>query len=668
MDRTIRTGKASRAKKSRKYGRFPISAKLTLISTVLSLLFLSAIIALAARLTNARGIARENNRAINNLTALAVESELESVYSGAMSLLRKIDEAGGADADSVASANEIAERFFTLNPTIKAVAILPEISQTRLPGQAVGEASAAANPMEVRDALGARLFVNNLAKTIGHDHITLWFENQKETARRALSGEILMCHAAPFSDAPLLVMLFPYERGAEINAAAVFFSPEPLVRSLGTGDNASFMSNEAGDVLLQAEDGGNSDDLPFIQWQTPEHGSRSFTSTYHDGEGTECFAAIKKIAVNQRDVKNENNLVVITTFKTDIVFKKLVTVIRLMCCFGGGALVLSSLLAHLYTKTISKPLVALIHGANSVREGDYAVNLANRSGDEIGELTQSFISMTQEAAYVEKFANKTALRLARQEALFHAGKGATTVCFVKLRAFAELTGNLSARDTAALANEFFSCLTRCVTHAGGVVDKFLTHDGAALLAFWGALEDGGSERNAMNCIHAALMMRASLRKLNKERLLRVKAAQSEAPYPAQSAQFAPLIKMSCVVNTGETFAGIISVDERKELMVAGDVVSLAECIADANEDFDTDILIMEHTRELIGERFVLEETPLIKVKGREKPLRTFALVNVQSDDEAGAILQEAETPDMETARLWAGVAGPRTMAEVRERW
>ncbi|MDR1074189.1 MAG: hypothetical protein LBL45_11035, partial [Treponema sp.] len=69
---------------------------------------------------------------------------------------------------------------------------------------------------------------------------------------------------------------------------------------------------------------------------------------------------------------------------------------------------------------------------------------------------------------------------------------------------------------------------------------------------------------------------------------------------------------------------------------------------------------------LIGERLVLEETPVIEVKGRERSLRTFALVNVQSDDEADAILQEAETPEeeppcKETLRLWRGVAGLRTM-------
>ncbi|MDR1073230.1 MAG: HAMP domain-containing protein, partial [Treponema sp.] len=571
--------------------RFPISAKLTLISTVLSLLFLPAIIALATWLTNARSVAQEHTRAANDWTAQAVESELESVHSGSVSLLRKIDEADSVDA------NGIAERFFTLNPTIKAVFTFSDIPQT------TGEASAVTDPPKAHDAPDPRLFVNNTVETAGWETITLWFESQKETLTP--SGEILVRDAtrnvaqgavegaAPFFDVSLLVMIFPYKSGAESSTAAVFFSPENLVRSFGTEDSASFLINEAGDVLLQTENGGDSDDLSFIQGQTLERGNWSFISTYKDDEGAEGFAAIKKIAVNQKG--NENNLVVITTIKTALVFEKIAAVVRLMCCIGGGALVLSPLLVQLYSKTISKPLFALIHAANSVKEGDYAVNLANRSRDEIGELTRSFINMTHGIAYFEKFANKTALRLARQGAAIHAGKTLATVCFVKFRAFAELTGKLSAWDTAALANEFFSCLTQRITRAGGVVDKFLTHDGAALLAFWGVLEDGASERHAMNCIHAALTMRASLQKLNKERLLRVQAAQSEAPQPERTAnaQFVPLIKMSCVVNTGESLTGIISADERKELLIAGDAASLAERIADANEDFDTDILIRE---------------------------------------------------------------------------
>ncbi|MDR1220711.1 MAG: adenylate/guanylate cyclase domain-containing protein [Treponema sp.] len=647
MDRTIQ---ASWAEKSKKRIRFPIRAKLTLISTVLSLLFLPVIVALAARLTNARNVAQEHTRATNDWTARTVESELENVHSGAVSLLRKIDEADSAVAD----ANGIAERFFTLNPSLKAVFTFSDILQT------TGEASAVADSPKARDAPDPRLFVNNTAEPIGRETMTLWFESQKETL--TLSDEILlrkatraatrtaMEGAAPFSDDFLLVMIFPYKSGAEITRAAVFFSPENLVRSFGIGENASFLINEAGDVLFQTENGGDSDDLSFIQWQTLERGNRSFTSTYKDAEGAEGFAAIKKIAVHQRG--NENNLVVITTIKTAFIFEKTAAVVRFMCCIGGGALVLSLLLVQVYSRIISKPLFALIHAADSIKDGDYAVNRANRSRDEIGELTQSFVSMTRGVAYFEQFANKTALRLARQGAPVHAGKTLATVCFVKFRAFAELTRKLSAWDTAALANEFFSCLTRRITHAGGVVDTFLTHDGAALVAFWGALESGAPERHAMNCIHAALTMRASLQKLNKERLLRVHAAQSEAPQPERTANAhcVPLIEMRCVVNTGESLTGIISADERKELLIAGDAASLAERVADANEDFDTDILIMERTWELIGERLVLEETPVIAVKGRERSLRTFALVNVQSGDEADAILQEAETPEEEPPR------------------
>ncbi|MDR0557418.1 MAG: HAMP domain-containing protein [Treponema sp.] len=630
--------------------QFPISAKLTLITVVLSLLFLPVIIALGAWLTNVRDIARENNRTLNEWAAQAIECELESVRSGAVSLLRIIGETDSAVADG------IAERFFTLHPTIKAVFAFSDIPQT------TGDPSGIAELPEARDASEPRLFVSNTAETIGRENVTMWFESQKEAIRRALSGEILIRNAAAgvtqgaesFFDVSLLVMIFPYKSGAETTAAAVIFSPENLARSFGTGGDASFMIQEAGDAPLPVGKEGGPEYLSFIQQQPPEHGNRSFTFTYSDDEGAERFVAIKKAAINHRKAEHENNVTVITTVKTARVFEKISAVVRLMCCIGGGALILSLIFVQLYANTISKPLLALIHAADSVREGDYAVKLANRSGDEIGELTQSFISMTHGVAYVEQFANKTAVRLARQGAPIHSEKTVATLCFVKLRAFADLTGNASARDTAALASEFFSCLTRRIARTGGVVDKFLTYDGVALLAFWGVLEDGASEWNAMNCIHAALMMRASLQKLNHERSLRI--------------QCVPLIKMSCVVNTGEALAGIISADERdgrKELLVASEAARLAGRIVDANEDFDTDILIMEHTWELIGERLVLEETPLIKVKGREKPLRAFALVNVQSDNEADAILQEA---DMENMRLWVGVAGPRTMAGVRERW
>jgi adenylate cyclase len=77
--------------------------------------------------------------------------------------------------------------------------------------------------------------------------------------------------------------------------------------------------------------------------------------------------------------------------------------------------------------------------------------------------------------------------------------------------------------------------------------------------------------------------------------------------------------------------------------VVGDPVNLASRIESLNKPFATDILITENTWELIGNRLVIEEMPPVTVKGKERPLRVFAVVKLKGSE-----------------------GGPETLAELRE--
>jgi adenylate cyclase len=61
-----------------------------------------------------------------------------------------------------------------------------------------------------------------------------------------------------------------------------------------------------------------------------------------------------------------------------------------------------------------------------------------------------------------------------------------------------------------------------------------------------------------------------------------------------------------------------------------------------NKPLGTDILITENTWRMVGRSFITEEMPAVTVKGKEKPVRIFAVIN------------------------FAGVKkGPRTLSDVR---
>jgi adenylate cyclase len=124
------------------------------------------------------------------------------------------------------------------------------------------------------------------------------------------------------------------------------------------------------------------------------------------------------------------------------------------------------------------------------------------------------------------------------------------------------------------------------------------------------------------------MMRKALYEMNKNR--------------SKSNPGNPPINIGCGINTGIVTAGQIGSDVRMEYTVIGDPVNLASRVEALNKPLGTDILITEDTWRMVKPYFVTEEMPAVTVKGKEKPVRIFAVVNFAN----------AHT-------------GPRTLADVR---
>jgi class 3 adenylate cyclase len=213
-----------------------------------------------------------------------------------------------------------------------------------------------------------------------------------------------------------------------------------------------------------------------------------------------------------------------------------------------------------------------------------------------------------------------------------------TIFFSDIRGFTEKSenfanafGDKAPGHIVTWLNDYFTHMIQCVGKTGGQVDKFI---GDGVMAHWGTLDTAGDEAlNAYNCIKAALIMRESLVAINSKR---------DIDDPTN-----PPIRIGCGINSGMVTAGQIGSEQRMEYTVIGDSVNVASRIESLNKIFGTDILISENTWKLTRDKFIIEEMPRASLKGKEKPVRVFAVVNTKDSSDS-----------LESA-------GPQTLAEVR---
>jgi adenylate cyclase len=480
----------------------------------------------------------------------------------------------------------------------------------------------------------AFVLVNNrffLSQEVDEAMAESWFKGNKakEAIERALLGETVLLNVSPYFATHLSAMLFPWEGGA----GGILFSPESLNDSFGYGANQSYLINGEGDILIHPDSehvlgGAKIAKRDFIKSIRESLLSDKQENDYIDERGIVYLRAFAELLELKTDA------FVITSIEHKLVFEGVKRTIERIFISSLVVLFLSIIGIWFFSKSISVPLKALAKAARAIEGGTFEVKLRPKGRDEVGLLTASFNQMSSALSDFGKFTNKDiALQAMRGQIKPGGLPKEATIFFSDIRGitkksetFTKTFGDEASNRIVSWLNEHFTQMIECVQKTGGVVDKFI---GDAVMAHWGTASTSGSPRqDAFNCVVTALMMRKALYYANKER-------QQDDPGN-------PPIQIGCGINTGIVTAGQIGSDLRMEYTVIGDPVNLASRIEALNKPLGTDILISESTWLLVRDKIITEEMPSVTVKGKTKPLRIFAVVNLTKMDK-----------------------GPRTLAEVR---
>jgi adenylate cyclase len=612
--------------------KFPIGVKLVTIITILLLVSLGVITALVSVLisSDVRITAEDNNFSINRRAGSEAETVLTTTHSKLLVLLHNLTLLNTLPAVQEQEQAHQAAYFFQQNPDIVAIATSEQPS--------------------VRANALTPLFLTNTAFFLANDLdpglLASYLAAQEEALNRVQAGEILLRNATPALGFPMMALFCPWQTGETLQGAAIFFSSENLIDTFGTGANVSFMINDVGDVLVHPDStmvrsGVNLGNLAFVQ-NVLESTGQSLQTRYTDEAGVEYFGAFQRLSLG--------NTAVITIIRSSLVFEGIVAATWRNIFLTIGVLGFSVVFILIFSRTISRPLTELTQAAGQIEDGNYHLNLRNKNRDETGVLTQSFISMSHGLENFEKFTNKTLARLARKGQLVTGGTDRkATIFFSDIRSFTAISEKLQPAEVIAFINEYMERMVKCVLITGGTIDKFI---GDAVMAHWGAVESTGSpEQDALNCVKAALMMRASLRSFNQDR----------------GGDQKPIIKIGCGINSGTVVAGQIGSAERMEYTIIGDAVSFADRTETFNKPFGTEILMTEDTWKLCGQYLLTEEMPSVVEHGKTK--RMFAVVNIRDPEEVTGTLRDLEQIPKTAPlinRQCVGPAGPQSLAAVRE--
>lgn len=180
------------------------------------------------------------------------------------------------------------------------------------------------------------------------------------------------------------------------------------------------------------------------------------------------------------------------------------------------------------------------------------------------------------------------------------------ILFCDLRGFSTLSEGLAPEAIVAQLNEYFDRMTECIVSEGGTIDKFI---GDAIMAVFGGVRE--LENPSAAALDAALKMLGVLRLLNRER----------------EARGQPALKNGIGIHYGPALLGAIGAAERKDFTVIGDSVNIASRIEGLCKELGSDLLLSAEAFERIGpnQRSMLSELGQYAVKGRQQPVRLFAL-------------------------------------------
>ena len=280
-----------------------------------------------------------------------------------------------------------------------------------------------------------------------------------------------------------------------------------------------------------------------------------------------------------------------------------------------GALAAATLAAFWIARGISRPVQQLAAHTRHVAAGDYTRRLDLHRADELGQLADSFNTMTAGLADRDRVRDllgkvvspEIAAQLLRSDVMLGGEEREVTILFSDIRNFTALSERLAPAAVLTLLNRYLDHMSRIVEQHGGVIDKYI---GDAIMALFGApVADPDAPGRALA---AARAMSAALDELNRELV----------------AEGRPALEIGIGVNTARVVAGNMGSKARLNYTVIGDGVNVASRLQSLTKEpaYASRIIVSEATVLAAHQPPSVRALGEVTVKGKTSTVKIFALV------------------------------------------
>jgi adenylate cyclase len=187
-----------------------------------------------------------------------------------------------------------------------------------------------------------------------------------------------------------------------------------------------------------------------------------------------------------------------------------------------------------------------------------------------------------------------------------------TVFFSDIKGFSSIAEKLGSPERLiALINEYLGAMSDVVLDHGGYISKY---EGDAIMAFWGAPTDDPC--HALNCIRCVWAMKQRLNLLN--------ADLAKRGLPDLFTRFG--------INTGFVTVGNVGSEKKKSYTAMGDPVVLGSRLEGTNKEYGTAIMLSEFTYDKVKDSCQVRELDVVRVVGKEQPVRIYELLGLSGAD------------------------------------